>query len=177
MAKSIFIEVPWSGKVAYDMYVSGDQVKEIYDIIIKAFLYKYEFEKAGLNGSYLNVKQFDLSDVKIFNGFVNDAVDNILDPVAREYVLETIRQIRDNNFNKKTVQATYETLYKVFEPDSLRIKNIRTMLADAVQIIDFGTIFKKCNRNAFTKDSPEIKEILNTYNVMIEMHMKETKLI
>lgn len=177
MAKSIFIPIPWSEFDANEMFESGDQVKEVYNIIMKAFYYKFKFEKSKENGNTFNVKQFDLSDVKIFNIFVNDTVDNILDPVARDYVLETVRQIRDNNFKKKSVYTTYKTLNEIFTPQEIKSENLSFMLANKLQIIDFCRIFKKCNKEPFTKESNEIKEILTTYNNVIREHAKQSKLL
>ena len=38
---SLFIDLPWSKNVAHDIYASEDQVREVYNIIVKAFIYKY----------------------------------------------------------------------------------------------------------------------------------------
>lgn len=177
MFSEIFIDIPWSNSYPYENAESGEQCKVMYDLIVKAFMFKRTFELAKENGSYLKVKQFDLNDVKVFNNFVNDSVDNILDPVARKYVLEAIRQIRDNSFRKKSVKTTYETLYKMLDPKQLMLKNMRGVLADSLKMIDFCYIFKKCNKVAFTKESPEIRAIQQTYNTVMEMTMKEMFLL
>ena len=173
MFGEIFIDIPCSNSFVQEMAESGEQCKEMYDIIVKAFMFKRKFELSKESGSYLKVKQFDLNDVKVFNGFIDECVDKILDNAARKYVLETIRQIRDNNFRKKSVKTTYETMYELLNPNSYRLKNMKGVLGNSLKLIDFCYIFKKCNKTPLTKDSPEIKSIYMTYDAIMEMTMNE----
>ena len=173
---SIFIDFPWSRDPSNEIYASSDQVKVVYDIILKAFYYKYKFEKSFENGVYIEAKKYNLDDVKVFNTFVNEIIDKVLDPVAREYTLDTVRCIKSNNFKKKSVQVSYFTLYKIFEPDSIKVRNLRYMVSDAMQLIDFRSLFKTANKSALTDNSEEIKEINNTYKIVINMHKIERNL-
>ena len=176
MNNTIFIDCPWSNG-ANGIYVTSDQTKEVFNLIVKVFLTKYKCEKLLEQGEIIKAKPYDLNDIKVFNKFVDLTFDNILDPNARDYVLETIRVIRDNNFKRKSVKISYYTLYKTLDPDTNRLATIRTMLSENMQIIDFCRLLEKCNKSTLTNDSPEIKEINTMYNIMKDMGNIENNLL
>ena len=176
MNNSVFIDCPWSSG-ANGIYVTSDQTKEVFNLLVKIFLSKYKCEKLLEQGEVIKAKQYDLNDIKVFNKFVDLAFDNILDPDAREYVLETLRVVRDNNFKKKSVKVSYYTIYKAIDPDTKKLATLRTILADNMQIIDLCYLLNKCNKTTLTNDSPEIKEINTMYNVMKDMANIENNLL
>lgn len=169
---SVFIDLPWTEYPANGIYKSADQVKETFNIIVKAFLYKFKYETASNKSA---VEKFNLNNDRVYAEFVNLTLDNLLDPVTRDYVLATIRNIRKNNFSKKSVKISYQTLYTLLEPKSKQLNDLREFLAESQKIVDFYSLFNTCNTKALTPASEEIKEIVVTRNIVSEMSKFEIK--
>lgn len=172
---TIFIDMPWTDYPANGILVTSDQIKEVFNIIVKAFLCKYNYEKQREQGNILEVQKYDLNNEKVFNGFINLIIDNVLDPVARDYALATVRNIRNNNLEKRQVKQSYETIYTMLEPNSKNLENLRTILADTKKMVDFYYLFDKCNTTALTEKSSEIREIITTRNIISKMSDFEIK--
>lgn len=167
MNKSVIILCPWS--YGNGIYVTADQTKEVFNIIVKAFLTKYKYINLTEQGKTTEAQKYDLNDIKVFNHFVNLALDNILDPDAKDYVLESLRAIRDNNAKKRSVKNSYNTIYKMIDPSSNKFSNLRSMLAENMEIIDFCKLFKMCDKVTLTSETAEIKEVSNIYSVITDM--------
>ena len=175
---SLIIDFPWTETEfsTNGMYVSADQVKELFTILVKAFLYKLKHETYKKNGNFIDAKPFDLTNVRVFNQFLNAVMDNILDSGTREYALETLRTIRDNDFKKKSVRMSYNTLYKLLEVGTPKFEQIKDILAESHQFIDFCRLFKICNKTTLLDNSPEILETSSSINALIEMNALEQNL-
>jgi len=173
MNNTIIIECPWTKYPANGIYLSSDQVKVVYDLIVTAFLYKCKYEQSQNKSA--DVK-FNLNEIRVYNKFVNESFDKILDPVARDYVLKTIAVIKENNYNKKNIKISYSTLYRLLNPESSSGKNIRKVLAESHQMIDFYRLFNICSKTALSTISPEISEIEVTWRTIIDMNKIENNL-
>lgn len=173
MKKSILINTPWSEHPSNAIHVTVDQVYEMYELIIKAFMFKYKHEKLKDRKLYDEASKYDLNNLKIFNLFVNENLEKVSDPIARDYVLETISNIRDNNFSKDCVKKSYQTLFMVFDPNNIRRDNIKVYMARYGQFIDFNRLFKTCNKVALTESSNEINDIFEFYNSSLARYSKE----
>lgn len=167
-----FIKFPWTQYPANQVYVTKDQIKAVYDIIIKAFSYKFTYENGKKQG-LSNIEQYNLNKIKVYNSFVNENLAKVFDPVARDYVLTTLKNIKNNDFGKKCVVESYNNLSLFFAPSSKKCKIVRGFLADDKNhFIDFCKLFEKCNKTTLTIERGELKEICDFYNLKIEEHQK-----
>lgn len=163
MSNTIFIKFPWTKHPANEIYVSAEQIKTAYDIIIKAFLYKYKYEQ-GKKLGFRGIECYDLDNIKVYNSFVNEISTQIYDSTARDYILTTLKNIRENNYNRQCVKQSYEVLFSIFGPEEPTFKDIRNALAkNPDSFIDFCKLFEKCNRTALTVNSKETLEIMSLY--------------
>ena len=172
---SIFIDMPWTDYPANGILVTSDQVKELFNIITKAFFYKYNYETLIEQGNEEEAQKYNIGSDRIFNSFIDLIVDRLLDPCARDYALGTIRNIRRNNFQKKQVRTSYETIYNMLEPGTKNFDDLRNILADSKKIIDFYYFFDKCNTTAITNKDSDIKEIITTRNIISKMSISEIR--
>lgn len=157
------IDLPWSNIAVNDIHVSKGQTEIVYNLILKAFYYKYKYEMSVANGVVFEVRNFNLNDIRVFNKFVSEALDKIIDPVAKEYTLDAIRTIKDNNFRKKCVKVSYHTLYNFFDPNKDTAKTFGYLLSNEMKIIDFKRLFKQCNRIAIDSKNKEYINLINAY--------------
>ena len=174
MENSVFIKFPWTKNPANEVYVTHDQIKAVYDIIIKAFTYKHRFEQGSEYG-IADLEKYDLDNIKVYNSFVNENLSRVFYPKARAYVLETIKNIRSNSFKKKSVKESYSAIFSIFGPTEPMRKTLRTLLSnDPNHFIDFCTIFGACNKKSLTLDEGLLKEITSYYRQKLEEHKELT---
>lgn len=173
MKKSIFINIPWSKCPSNAISITIDQVYEMYELIIKAFMFKYKHENLKERNLLDEAQTYNLNNLKVFNLFVNENLEKVSDPVARDYVLETISTIRNNNFSKDCVKNSYQTIYRVFDPNNIRRDNIKTYMARYGQFIDFNKLFQICEKHSLSDSSNEILEIYEFYNSSVARYSKE----
>lgn len=163
MRNTIFIKFPWSKNPANEVYISADQIRTVYDIIIKAFLCKYKYEQGMLMGKR-GLEKYDLDRIKVYNAFVDEVSNKVFNSVAKDYIFSTLKSIRSNNFDKKCVKESYDQLFILFNPEQMGYKVIKEGLAkNPNKFIDFYTLFERCNNYALTPNFGDLKELIEFY--------------
>ena len=172
MKDTIFIKFPWTKCPANEIYITSEQIKSVYEIILKAFDYNYRYEQ-GTEYGLENIEKYNLNNIKVYNSFVNETLAEIFDPIARDYVLTTLEYIRHNSFSNTTVKDSYMAFYSMFKPTSSKRNVLGTILSNEPEkFIDFCSIFKNCERTTLSTTSGPLKEILDFYKFKIDEHSK-----
>ena len=162
---SIFIPFPWSENVTNEIYISEDQISAVYDIIIKAFNYKYLYET---NKNIPEAENYNLNNIRVYNSFINQNIETVYDPVARDYVLNTLKVIAKNDFKKKSVRESYEELYTLFSLQKAKQNSIKYFLCrNNNQFIDFASLFQCANIRSLSKVNGPLAEVYNFYKQRI----------
>ena len=87
MSNALIIPFPSvSGKKGISIISVGEMIKA-YDIIMKAFMYKFQYETAKYDQKPIN-EQYNLGDIRSYNYFVNTINNNINDPILRQFILK-----------------------------------------------------------------------------------------
>ena len=108
--------------------------------------------------------KISLNSIDKVKSFVNEISTKIYDSTARDYILTTLKNIRENNYNRQSVKQSYEVLFSIFGPEEPTFKGIRNALANNPDsFIDFCKLFEKCNRTTLTVNSKETLEIMSLY--------------
>lgn len=137
----------------------------MYDIITKAFMFKYEYEKAKFEHKLAPIDK-NLNDLRVYSKFLNEVNHSIQDPFLREFVLSSLKNLKNNDYSRASVRTTYETIRAWFCPDNLKGKIFRNNLASGTsyESIDFRNLFLICETTAVTENSPIFKEVKTEYN-------------
>ena len=176
MKDSTFIKFPWTKYPTNGVYITPDQIKAVYDLITKALTYKYRYEQ-GLEYGMDNIEKYNLDNIKVYNSFINENITNVFDPVARDYVLTTLKVIRENSFKNKSVKDSYYAFFKLFDPYSQNGKMLKTILSENPNsFINFCFLFNKCNKTTLTLNSGELKEIVDFYNQKLNERAKKSNM-
>lgn len=164
---SLIISFPSLPEIKGEFETTKNERLALYDIIINAFMYKYTYEKAKLAHRESSVADKNLDNIKVYSIFLNEVNRRIQDKFLREYVLNTLKNIKENNFNRPSVRKTYETVRKWFVTDTKQGKIFRNNLAtgDDHGSIDFEMLFKLCNKQAITENCPLFKDIKEQYDI------------
>ncbi|MBE7075359.1 MAG: hypothetical protein E7376_05220 [Clostridiales bacterium] len=164
--KSLIIPFPSAPIVTNELETTTKERLAMYDIITKAFMYKYTYEKAKLQGKEYLIEDKNINKVGVFSKFLSEINKSIRDPFLREFVIASLRALKNNNYANKNVQATYETVRTWFCPDNLKGKIFRNNLAsgNSYTSIDFKTLFTECNKEPITEKSPCFAEVKKEYN-------------
>lgn len=161
MKESLFIKFPWTKNPANGVSLTPEQIITVYDIITKALMYKYRYE-IGVRCQLENIEKYDLDNIKVYNSFVNLNSKKVNDSTARDYVLTTIKNIRNNDFNKPCVRESYDTLYEMFNPENNNYQMLKSVFSQKSEsFVNFCYLFSKCNKEPIKTNGPEIKEINN----------------
>lgn len=136
----------------------------MYDIITKAFMFKYEYEKAIFEHKIAPLDK-NLNDLRVYGKFLNEVNNSIQDPFLREFVLASLKNLKNNNYNNPNVRNTYETIRTWFCPDNFKGKIFRNNLASGTsyESIDFRNLFILCENETITENSPIFKEVKTEY--------------
>lgn len=173
--QSVFIKFPWSYAPGNEIFVTSDQVKVAFKIISKAFLTKLKYEVETENGNRITAQKYDLFDIVVFNSFVEQVDKKILDPVAHEYVMKCVREIRDCKYNKNA-KVSFQTLLKLCFQDELKQELFAEFLAsDTNHFVNFYQLFKNSSKSPLTKESKEIKEITTAYNLYYDKYVNNIR--
>lgn len=165
---SLVITFPSLPEIKGEQETSKRERLALYDIIMKAFMYKYNYSIAcTLNKQSLCADQ-NLNDIKVYGKFLNEINASIRDQFLRTYVIDTLKNLKNNDFSKATVKQTYETVYNWFVPSSTPGKVFRGNLATGTNYasINFEAIFRLCNTKAITEDCAlfaDVKDIYGKY--------------
>ena len=165
---SLVIDLPCLPEINGEFETSKNERLALYDIIITAFSYKYEYEKAKEQRKEFLFKNQNLNDMKVYSFFLNKINTSIRDKFLRQYVLDTIKNLRANKYNNKHVKKTYETISKWFDPEMGNYGKIfRNNLATGSDhaSIDFRTIFAVCDKVDITEDAECFKEVKQLYEI------------
>ena len=100
----LIIKFPSVPQVDAQLKTSKNERLALYDIITKAIEYKYTYETEKLDNKEIPEK--NLNNIKVYAMFLSKINQEIRDPFMREYVLDTIKIIKNNNFSKRTVASS-----------------------------------------------------------------------
>ena len=140
-----FIKFPWSEE-ENGIYLTSDQIKETYGIILNALQYRNRFEKNMKEKNYAAAANIDLSLAKNFNLFRDAVTTNIFNLETRKYIMECVRSIRDLKVNKKRKQNAFEMLNNFFLANTLRRQIIAEYLKNNSKLINFKKLFDLVNK-------------------------------
>lgn len=166
---SLIITFPSLPQIEGEFEITKAERLAFYDIIATAFRYKYNYEKAKAEHKKELFENQNLDDMRVYSNILNLVNEKIRDKFAREYLLQTIRTIKNNNFKKKSVRISYETASKWFDPETgmygkIFRNNLATTNSD-YRSIDFKLFFEVANKEAITEDSPWFDDIKAQYNI------------
>ena len=162
--QSIFINFPWSYSPGNEILVTSDQVKEAFKIISQSFRYRIKYEMEMEKNNQAEANKYNLNDIVVFNSFVDQTNKNILDPVANEYIMKCIRQVRDCKYTH-TCKISFQTMYNIFCKSELKQELFAEFLAsNPKKFVNFLRLFQTGSKTALNTESKEIKEILTEYN-------------
>lgn len=140
----------------------------LYDIILRTFKYKYNYERAKLAKKTSAFKNQNLDDMKVYSSILNEINTKIKDKFTREYVINTVKQIKNNDFKKQSVRITYDVASKWFDPEKgIYGQTFRSNLATGSDhgTIDFKLFFEVCENEAITETSPWFTDIKGQYEI------------
>lgn len=167
---SLVINFPSLPEIKGELETCKRERLALYDIIMKAFMYKYNYEMAREVGKQALCADQNLKDIKVYGKFLNEINDSIRDPFLRTYVIDTIKKLKNNDFSKDTVKKTYKTVYDWFVPTSTTGKIFRGNLATGTSYasINFESIFRLCNTQAITEDCALFEDVKNIYHKYVK---------
>lgn len=163
MEKSIFIKFPWSKIPSNENFVTLSQIKKTYSIIVKAFYYKYEYFAKRL-AKDSNAEYYDLNNFGVYNSFISEVTTGINDAIAREYIMDCVKEIKNCDLKNSNVRALFNTLHEMIFKDELRRDMFKEFACNNDnKFIDFLFLFKNCANVKFDDNSPQIKELKDAY--------------
>ena len=161
---SLIIPFPSVPLVENELQTTTKERLAMYDIITKAFMFKYTYEKSKANRQPLPADK-NLNDLRVYGKFLNEINEKICDPFLRDFVLASLKNLKNNDYSRPSVQKTYETIRAWFCPDNLKGKIFRNNLASGTsyESIDFRNLFLVCETQAITENSPLFAEVKTEY--------------
>lgn len=161
---TLIIPFPSVPLIANELYTTTKERLAMYDIITTAFMYKYEYEKAKFEKKLAPLDK-NLSDLRVYGKFLNQVNDKIRDPFLRDFVVSSLKNLKNNDYSKPSVRTTYETIRAWFCPDNIKGKTFRNNLAsgNSYESIDFRNLFLLCETTAVTENDPIFKEVKSEY--------------
>ena len=108
---SLVIDLPCLPEINGEFETSKNERLALYDIIITAFRYKYEYEKAKGQRKEFLFKNQNLNDMKVYSFFLNKINTSIRDKFLRKY--RVFHEICNKMFyiHLLIVSSGYETSY------------------------------------------------------------------
>ncbi len=166
---SLIIDFPSLPQIKGEFEITKAERLAFYDIIVTTLRYKYNYEKAKSEHKKDLYENQNLDNMRVYSDLLNQVNEKIRDKFAREYILQTIRVIKNNDFKKKSVKTSYETASKWFDPETgIYGKIFRNNLATAssdYRSIDFKLFFEVANREAITENSPWFDDVKAQYEI------------
>ena len=164
MQSKIFIRCPWSKIPDNENFITAEQIKRVFSVIVKTYTYKLKYEKLVAQGKHSEAEAYNLNNIGVFNSFVNEVSSKIVDTKARDYVMECIRTIKNCNFKKSCTKETFDTLYALICKEELRYSMFCEFVSkENCRFIDFLYIFKNCGKVSYNFNSKEISDIENEF--------------
>lgn len=162
---SLIIPFPSVPLIENELSTTTKERLAMYDIITKAFMFKYEYEKAKFEHKLAPIDK-NLNDLRVYGKFLSEINDKIQDPFLRDFVLSSLKNLKNNDYTRPSVRTTYETIRAWFCPDNLKGKIFRNNLASgsSYESIDFRNLFLICETTAITENSPLFKEVKSEYS-------------
>lgn len=155
---------PKEPNLATEVEVTEIERKATYDVIMKAFLYKYTYEIKKMHRE-TNIECYNLNNFKVYNSILEDLNTKIHDKFTRDFVLLSLQKIKANDFSKKSVQQTYKTVSEWFATNSFKGQTFRNNIlnGEPAIIINFPALFSECNTTAIKENSKCFEKIKNLY--------------
>lgn len=164
MKNTTFMEFPWSEHEENEIYVTGDQIKECYNLIMTALLYRQKYNELVDEKNFNESIKYNLSKARVFNLFEDASSSKIFDPVARDYVMDCVRKIRDVNSKKRNTNRSIDALYDFFCGDQLRKQLFAEYLAsDKKRFINFLGLFNMVEKYDLSNGCDQLTEIANSF--------------
>ena len=161
---SLIIPFPSVPLIENELSTTTKERLAMYDIITKAFMFKYEYEKAKFEHRIAPMDK-NLNDLRVYGKFLNEINYYIQDPFLRNFVLSSLKNLKNNDYSKASVRTTYETVRNWFCPDNFKGKIFRNNLASGTsyESIDFRNLFVLCEKESITENSSIFKEVKTEY--------------
>lgn len=168
--ESLIINFPSFPEIKGEFETSKKERMALYDIVMGAFMCKYTYEQAKLAHKEQAYANKNLDNIKVYSSFLNEVNSKIKDVTLREYVLDTLKSLKENNYNRASVKKTYETVRKWFAPDTFSGKIFKNNLVsgDERGSINFLEIFRRCNKQAITEDSKLFDDVKQQYKIYLD---------
>ena len=164
MQSNIFIRCPWSKIPSNENFITVNQIKTIFNIIVKTFTYKYKYFINKKNDQS-DIEKYNLDNIGVFNKFVNEIASGIVDVVAKDYTMNCLREIKNCNLKKDSVYCCFEKLYYLISKNENNMSLFLQLVSlEDKKFIDFLYLFKNCNKIKFDENSNEIKDIETEFN-------------
>ncbi|MBQ7884762.1 MAG: hypothetical protein IJ318_01535 [Clostridia bacterium] len=162
--ESLIIPFPSVPQIENELQTTTKERLAMYDIITRAFMFKYTYEKAKEAHKPLPADK-NLHDLRVYGKFLSEVNEKISDPFLRDFVLASLKNLKNNDYSRPSVKKTYETVRTWFCPDNLKGKIFRNNLASGTsyESIDFRNLFLLCETQAITENSPLFAEVKTEY--------------